>query len=124
MRKSRKKISVPSEKKLYRRKLTIRKKISGTTERPRMCVVKSNKHLAIQLIDDVKGATVVSAATFGKAKVGDGCNVDSAQLLAKSVAENLKNKGIKEIVFDRNGRSYAGIIKKLADAVRENGIKF
>ncbi len=124
MRKSYKKISVPSEKKQYRRKLSIRKKVSGTSERPRLCIVKTNKHLSAQLIDDNKGFTLASASTFGKKKIGDGCNVDSAVELAKSLSESLKNKGINTIVFDRNGKTYSGIIKKFADAVRENGIVF
>ncbi len=124
MRKSYKKISVPSEKKQYRRKLSIRKKVSGTADRPRLCIVKTNKHLSAQLIDDNKGFTIVSAATYGKNKVGDGCNVNSAVELAKSLSNNLKTKGISSIVFDRNGKTYSGIIKKFADAVRENGIIF
>ena len=124
MRKSYKKISVPSEKKQYRRKLSIRKKVSGTAERPRLCIVKTNKHLAAQLVDDNKGFTLVSGATYGKKKVGDGCNVASAVELAKSLSDGLKAKGITTIVFDRNGKSYTGIIKKFADAVRENGIVF
>lgn len=124
MRKDYKKISVPSEKKLYRRKLSIRKKVSGTAERPRLCIVKTNKHLAAQLIDDNKGFTIISGSTFGKKKIGDGCNVDSAVALAKSLSDGLKTKGINKIVFDRNGKTYAGIIKKFADSVREQGIIF
>ena len=124
MRKSYKKISVPSEKKQYRRKLSIRKKVSGTSERPRLCIVKTNKHLSAQLIDDNMGFTIISASTFGKKKVGDGCNVNSAVALAKSLSDGLKSKGIGTIVFDRNGKTYSGIIKKFADAVRENGIVF
>lgn len=124
MRKSFRKISVPSAKKQYRRKLTIRKKVIGTAERPRLCIVKTNKHLAAQLIDDSKGFTIVAASTFGKKKVGDGCNVASAVELAKSLSAGLKSKGISTVVFDRNGKSYAGIIKKFADAVREQGIVF
>lgn len=124
MRKSYKKISVPSEKKQYRRKLSIRKKISGTGERPRLCVVKTNKHLSIQIVDDVKGITLASASTYGKKKIGDGCNVDSAKKLAQNLSENLKVQGVKTVVFDRNGKSYTGIIQKFADAVRESGIVF
>ena len=124
MRKSYKKISVPSDKKQYRRKLSIRKKVSGTSERPRLCIVKTNKHLSAQLIDDNKGFTLVAASTFGKKKVGDGCNVNSAIELAKTLSSGLKSKGITQVVFDRNGKSYTGIIKKFADAVRENGIVF
>ena len=124
MRKSYKKISVPSEKKQYRRKLSIRRKVSGSSERPRLCIVKTNKHLSVQLIDDGKSVTIASAATFGKNRVGDGCNVSSAVELAKSLSNNLKSKGITTVVFDRNGKSYSGIIKKFADSVRENGIIF
>lgn len=124
MRKSFKKISEPSKKKQYRRKLSIRKKVIGTSERPRLCIVKTNKHLAVQLIDDNKGFTLVSAATFGKKKVGDGCNVQSAVELAKNLSEGLKAKGINTIVFDRNGKTYSGIIKKFAESVREHGIIF
>lgn len=124
MRKNYKKISVPSKNKQYRRKLSIRKKVVGCSDRPRLCVVKTNKHLTVQIIDDAHGVTIVSGATFGKNKVGDGCNNDSAILLAKSLSEQLKKKNIKGIVFDRNGKSYSGIIKKFADAVREQGIIF
>lgn len=124
MRKSYKKISVPSKNKQYRRKLSIRKKVAGSSERPRLCIMKTNKHLSAQIIDDSKGLTLVSAATFGKKKVGNGCNIESATLLAKDLAERLKKQNISTIVFDRNGKSYSGIIKKFADAVREQGIVF
>ena len=106
-------------------KQRIRKIVSGTTERPRMCVYRSNKQIYVQLIDDLQGKTLVSA-TSGEKEISDkkGTKTEKAALVGKLVAEKALNAGIKEVVFDRNGYLYHGRIKQLADAAREGGLKF
>jgi large subunit ribosomal protein L18 len=107
----------------------IRKKMQGTTERPRLNVYRSTNHLYVQIIDDLKGATLISANTleFGEAKGGKrptGGNVSAAKQLGKSIAERAKEKGIKQVVFDRGGYLYHGRVKALAEAAREGGLEF
>lgn len=107
----------------------IRKKLQGTSERPRLNVYRSTNHLYVQVIDDSKHATLVSANTleFGEAKEGKrptGGNVSAAKQLGKTIAERAKEKGISKVVFDRGGYLYHGRIKALADAVREGGLEF
>jgi len=105
-------------------KYRIRKKLSGTTERPRMTVYRSNKQIYVQLVDDVKGVTLLSASSKEKEIAGQKANkTDQAKLVGKRVAEKATEKGIKEVVFDRNGYLYHGRVKNLADAARENGLK-
>jgi large subunit ribosomal protein L18 len=109
--------------------IRIRKKVQGTTERPRLNVYRSTNHLYVQLIDDQKGSTIISANTleFGEAKEGKrptGGNVSAAKQLGKSIAERAKSKGITKVVFDRGGYLYHGRIKALADAAREGGLEF
>lgn len=107
-----------------KRKLRIRRKVSGTAERPRVNALKSNKHLSIQVIDDIAGKTLFSVHTFGKGKIeGATKNKEGAKQIGKLAAEKLKEKGIAQVVFDRNGFRYTGIIAALADAMRENGIR-
>ena len=105
-------------------KYRIRKKLSGTSERPRMTVYRSNKQIYVQLVDDVKGVTILSASSKEK-EIADqkGNKKDQAKLVGKRVAEKATDKGIKEVVFDRNGYLYHGRVKDLADAARENGLK-
>lgn len=109
------------------RKWRIRKKVSGTTARPRMSVTFSNEHIYVQFIDDSKGVTMASASTRDKA-VPDrdklGANVESAKKIGALAAASAKTKGITKIVFDRNGSLYHGKIKALADAAREAGLQF
>ena len=101
----------------------IRAKIQGTQERPRLNVYRSLNHIYAQVIDDVQGATLVSASTVAsKAKTGG--NVAAAKEVGKLVAERAKEKGIKKVVFDRGGYLYHGRIKALADAAREAGLEF
>lgn len=107
----------------YRRKLSIRKKVSGTAEIPRVCAVKTNKHLQVQVINDAESKTIFSFQTFGKNKIADRANVESAKTVGTKVGEKLKSMNIEQAVFDRNGKLYAGIIKTLADSIREQGIK-
>ncbi len=109
--------------------IRIRKKLQGTTERPRLNVYRSTNHLYVQIIDDLKGSTLISANTleFGEAKEGKrptGGNVGAAKQLGKSIAERAKSKGIKKVVFDRGGYLYHGRIKALAEAAREGGLEF
>lgn len=107
-----------------RRKLSIRSKISGTTERPRVCVTKSNKHLRVQVVDDSENKVLFSVQTYGKSGVsGATGNKEGAILLGKEVASKLKEHKLEVVLFDRSGNSYTGIIAALADSIRENGIK-
>ena len=109
------------------RKWRIRKKVTGTTERPRMSVSFSNEHIYVQFIDDSKGVTVASTSTRHKSTAGrDGmsANVEGAKKIGALAAEAAKTKGVSQIVFDRNGARYHGKVKALADAAREAGLKF
>lgn len=109
----------------FKRKSRIRAKLDGTAERPRLAVFRSNKHLFVQLIDDVKGHTLVSAGTTEEELKGKaGGNVDGAKTLGNLVAKRALAKNISGVVFDRGGYLYHGRIKALADAAREGGLKF
>src|SRR5271163_2048176 len=96
----------------------IRRKLRGTTERPRLAVFRSLCHIYAQVIDDSKGITVVSASSAEKSSSVDGGNVAGASAIGKVVADRAKEKGIKQVVFDRGGYLYHGRIKALADAAR------
>jgi large subunit ribosomal protein L18 len=104
----------------------IRKKIQGTAEKPRLNVYRSLNHVYVQVINDLKGATIVSANSAegekGERKVGG--NVASAKAVGKVIAERAKAKGINKVVFDRGGYIYHGRVKALADAAREAGLEF
>jgi large subunit ribosomal protein L18 len=103
----------------------IRKKLSGTAERPRLAVFRSLNHIYAQVIDDRQGKTLVSASTTQKSSnVGDGGNVAGAKAIGKLVAEKAIAQGIKQVVFDRGGFLYHGRIKAVADAAREAGLEF
>jgi large subunit ribosomal protein L18 len=102
----------------------IRRKLAGTTERPRLAVFRSVAHIYAQVIDDEKGATVVSASSVDKSGKTNGGNVAAAKAIGKLVAERAKEKGIKSVVFDRGGYQYHGRVKALADAAREAGLEF
>ena len=109
----------------FKRKRKIRASMEGTAERPRFSVFRSNKHMYAQLIDDIKGQTLVSASTLDedlKEKVGS--SIDGAKTLGDLVAKRALAKKINLVVFDRNGYLYHGRIKALADAAREAGLKF
>lgn len=108
----------------YKRKLRIRSTLEGTLERPRLAVFRSNKYLYVQLIDDVKGHTLVSASTLEEELKGRGATIDGAKTLGNLVAKRAMAKNISKIVFDRSGYLYHGRIKALADAAREGGLKF
>jgi large subunit ribosomal protein L18 len=102
----------------------IRRKLSGTQARPRLAVFRSVAHIYAQVIDDVAGATVVSASSVDKGGKTNGGNVAAAKAIGKLVAERAKEKGIKSVVFDRGGYQYHGRVKALADAAREAGLEF
>jgi large subunit ribosomal protein L18 len=104
----------------------IRKKLMGTAERPRLCVYRSLNNIYVQVVDDLKGETLVSASTAEgkKAERTTGGNVAAAKTVGKIVAERAQQKGITLVVFDRGGYIYHGRIKALADAAREAGLRF
>ena len=105
-------------------KYRIRKRLSGSGERPRMTVYRSNKQIYVQLVDDVSGQTLVSASSKEKKISTQKVNkIDQAKLVGKRLAEKAKEKGINTVVFDRNGFLYHGRVKNLADAARESGLK-
>ncbi|TCS81532.1 50S ribosomal protein L18 [Tepidibacillus fermentans] len=110
-----------------RRHLRIRKNIVGTAERPRLNVFRSNKHIYAQIIDDVTGATLVSASTLDKElkdKVENGGSVEAAKLVGDLIAKRALDKNIENVVFDRGGYLYHGRIQALAESAREAGLKF
>jgi large subunit ribosomal protein L18 len=110
-----------------RRHARVRKKLFGTTERPRLNVFRSNQHIYAQLIDDTKGVTLVSASTVDpelKDKVSHGGNIEAAQKVGQLVAKRAIEKGYKAVVFDRGGYLYHGRVQALADAAREAGLEF
>lgn len=123
MRKNISKIKNETKAKEYRRKLSIRKKIVGSAEKPRLAVTKSNKHLRVQAIDDVKSVTIFSVQTFGKTKVASSGNAEGAKKIGAEIAATLKKNNLSKAVFDRSGKQYTGVIKTLADSIRENGIQ-
>lgn len=108
-----------------RRHIRVRKKISGTKERPRLNVFRSTQHIYVQLIDDVQGHTLTSASTVDpEVKGSEGNKTELAKMVGKLVAERALEKGIKQVVFDRGGFLYHGRIKALAEASREAGLEF
>ncbi len=107
-----------------RRHQRVRKNISGTAERPRLNVFRSAKHIYAQIIDDVKGATLVAASSMDKDFEGYGGNVDGAKAVGKKIAEKAAAAGIKEVVFDRGGYVYHGRVAALAEGAREGGLEF
>ena len=102
----------------------VRSKISGTPERPRLSVFRSENNIYAQIIDDVAGSTLVSASTVEKGFEGNGGNVEAAKKIGALVAERALKKGIEEVVFDRGGYIYHGRVQALADGAREAGLKF
>jgi len=105
----------------------IRKNLSGTDSRPRLCVFRSNKHIYAQIIDDQKGATLIAASTLDadtKGQVKGGGNIAAAKAVGKVVAQRALKQGISAVLFDRGGYIYHGRVKALADAAREAGLKF
>ena len=106
-----------------RKHIRVRNKISGTAETPRLCVFRSNKNIEVQVIDDVKGVTLV-ASSSNALKLTNGNNVEGAKLVGADIAKKCLAKGIENVVFDRGGYIYHGRVKALAESARENGLKF
>ena len=107
-----------------RRHARVRRKISGTAERPRLCVYRSNTNLYVQVIDDVAGVTLVSASTLDKEVKTKYANKDAAKEVGALIAKRALEKNIKDVVFDRGGYIYHGVVKELADAARNGGLNF
>ena len=110
-----------------RRHDRVRKKIKGTTDRPRLCVFRSLNHIYAQVIDDSSGETVAGASTLDaeiKADLGDKTKTEKASLVGNLVAKRAQNKGINQVVFDRGGCKFHGQVKALADAARGSGLRF
>ncbi len=102
-------------------KARIRGKISGTAERPRMSVFRSNKQIYVQLVDDMTGKTLAAASSKG---IEEGTKSEIAAKVGKAIAEKALSAGVAQVVFDRNGYLFHGRVKSLADAAREGGLKF
>ncbi len=107
-----------------RRHLRVRKKVAGTTERPRLSVYRSEKNIYAQIIDDTKGVTLVAASSLDKDFEGTGWNIEAAKKVGEAVAKKAKDAGINQVVFDRGGYIYHGRVQALADAAREAGLEF
>jgi large subunit ribosomal protein L18 len=114
-------------KRLERRKWSVRSRVKGTPERPRLSVFRSDKHIYAQVIDDLAGKTLAAVASTVTDVRGDqknGGNIAAAKAIGKAIAAKAKAAGITQVAFDRGGRQYHGRIKALADAAREGGLKF
>ena len=107
-----------------RRHKRVRTKISGTSDRPRLCVFKSNSNIIVQIIDDEKANTLVQASTLDKEIKEKHANIVAAKEVGALIAKRAKSKNIEEVVFDRGGYIYHGVVKELAEAAREGGLKF
>lgn len=111
-----------------KRKKRVRKKVRGTPERPRLTIFRSSKNIYAQIIDDTTFSTIVEASTVSRdirqGIKGRGGNREGASMIGKYIAERALAKGIKKVVFDRNGFLYHGRVKSLAEAARENGLEF
>lgn len=115
---------IEKNRKQAKRKAHIRKSISGTPDRPRMTVFRSNLHMYVQVIDDVAGKTLVSASSVEAELKGLKNNVADAEKLGEAIGKRLLEKNIDTVVFDRNGYIYHGIVKSIADGARKAGVKF
>lgn len=103
----------------------IRRRLTGTAERPRLCVFRSNKHIYAQIVDDVAAITLASASTMdADLKEGKGWNTEAAKAVGHLIATRAKDKGIEDVVFDRGGYIYHGRVAAVADAAREAGLNF
>ena len=107
-----------------RRHIRVRRKISGTAERPRLCVYRSNNNIYVQIIDDVAGNTLVAASTLDKEIKTKHANKAAAKEVGTLIAKRATDKKIVDVVFDRGGYIYHGVVKELAEAAREGGLKF
>ncbi len=111
-------------------KFRLRKRTTGSTERPRLTVFRSVGHMYVQVVDDMTGRTIASASTVEPSvkgalpKTAKGGNIEGAKAIGKTIAERLLEKGVKRVVFDRNGFLYHGRVKAVAEAAREAGLEF
>ncbi len=115
---------IDSNKQRLKRHARVRAKISGTAERPRLCVYRSNANISAQIIDDTQGVTLVSASTLEASFEGIGSNKEAAKKVGIAIAQRAIEKGISEVVFDRGGYIYHGRVSELAAGAREGGLKF
>jgi large subunit ribosomal protein L18 len=105
----------------------MRKRIIGTTDRPRLCVHRTTRHIRAQVIDDLTGKTIVAASSLDKdvrSVIKGGGNIAASKVVGKVVAERARAKGVEKVVFDRGGYQYHGRVQALADSAREAGLKF
>jgi large subunit ribosomal protein L18 len=105
----------------------MRKRISGTSERPRLCVHRSTRHIRAQVVDDASGTTLAAASSLDKdvrAQIKGGGNIAASKVVGKVIAERARAKGVENVVFDRGGYQYHGRVQALAEAAREAGLKF
>lgn len=107
-----------------RRHIRVRRKVSGTAECPRLCMFRSNTGIYAQIIDDVKGVTLVAASTLDKEVKTKHANKEAAKEVGTLIAKRAKDKKINDVVFDRSGYIYHGVVKELAEAAREGGLNF
>ena len=115
----------PRAKSRLRRQVRTRKKVAGTTQRPRLVVTRSSRHVLAQVVDDLKGRTVVSASTMeADLRTRDGDKTAKAKMVGQIVAERAKAAGVDSVVFDRAGNKYHGRIAALADGARSGGLEF
>ena len=115
---------IDSNKQRLKRHVRVRSKVSGTAEKPRLAVYRSNANISAQIIDDVAGVTLVSASSLEKNFEGIGSNKEAARKVGKASAERALEKGISAVVFDRGGYIYHGRVSELAEGAREGGLKF
>lgn len=113
-----------SKKARQHRHVRVRGTVSGTAERPRLNVFRSDKHIYAQLIDDKAGVTLCSASSMDKGFEGTGGNKEASRKVGEAIAKRAAEKGISEVVFDRSGYLYHGRVKELAEGAREGGLKF
>lgn len=107
-----------------RRHIRVRTKISGTAERPRLCVYRSNTNIYAQIVDDTKGVTLVSASTLDKEVKEKRSNIEAAKEVGALIAKRAIEKKIKNVVYDRGGYIYHGVVKELAESARSGGLEF
>lgn len=112
---------ISREQKRKKRHNRVRAKVAGTADRPRLSVFKSNKDVYVQLIDDVKGVTLVASNSL---KIADKPMLEKSKMIGLDIAKKAKDKNITKVVFDRSGYLYTGLIKTLADSAREGGLEF
>ncbi|MFV0484091.1 MAG: 50S ribosomal protein L18 [Bacteroidales bacterium] len=117
-------MSLTKQNRRFKIKKRIRGKISGTSERPRMSIFRSNKQISVQLIDDLAGKTLAKVSSLDKDIESNGNKVEQAVAVGKAIADKAKAAGIETVVFDRNGYLYHGRVKSVAEAAREGGLKF